>query len=1600
MTYTSINIQGNIITSEILEKIRTEDIRYQSSRDFDLDQNDSVRDEISLAWSLALSHWNVFKQKREKLDATESGTTETRNHWMKPLFSLLGYELSLDTAEEINGKPYAISFRDNNRDKFPVHIVGINQSLDTKPAAGGTSPHALVQEYLNNQEHLYALVSNGKFLRLLRDATRLSRISYLEWNLEQMMEEQLFAEFALLYRVLHVSRMPKEKDSGAEGIIEFYHQEAIASGSRIRDRLSKAVETSIKALANGFLKHPANDQLRIAIVDGNLSAKDYYSYNLRVIYRILFLMVTEERNLVYPANRDGELEQKRSIYYSYYSVQRLSRLVEKAIYIDPRKTDLWQSLLTCFSLFEDKRYGSPLGIAPLGSGLFAPGALGLLDQLQLDNGSFLKLLRNLVTFENENRQTVRVNYADLDVEELGSVYEGLLELHPVINLEQLNAVHSGIGEGPFLFHEGTERKTTGSYYTKPELVNQLIKSALIPVIEERLKQHKNNKEAQAKALLKLKVCDAAAGSGHMLLAAARTIAWYLAKVQTGDDNPAPTIYRSCLREVIQHCIYAVDYNPAAVELCKLALWLEGHNSGKPLSFLDHKIRNGNSLVGVTDLSVLKDLIPDEAYNPVTGDNRQVCTELKRRNRTFIRTRQRDLFSAQGQQIERDRDELRQDYEAIGRIQQDTLEDVQRISERFTKAKKSIYHEERTCDIWTAAFFKTYMDIDDPTNPTSERLQGYFTALTQYGRLVGEATRLAEKHKFFHWVLEFPDVYEQGGFDVMLGNPPWDMIQLDPQEFFVGKDSSIVMEENQSRRTVLIEELQTNNPHIYSEYLTEKHGIEGTQKFIHDSGRYQLSNVGRLNTAPIFTEISYRLVNSMGRIGLIVPTGIATDSFNQKFFSDIIGSQRLISLFDFENRKKLFPDVDSRYKFCLLTMSGGATMVHATKFGFYLNDVDQLTSDYQIFELTVEDLLRLNPNTKTCPVFRTSVDAKITAKIYRNSSVLVNTSEQHNPWGISFKLMFMMNTASHMFNEKLQLQNVGFSLKGNRFINGTEEFLPLYEAKQIWQYDHRYGNFEGVLNRINTSVPVPSLRQYQDPCFLAMPWYWINSLEVQKQLIKTDRNGDVVWEWNRKWFIGFRDVTNATNERTSIFSVEPYAGFANNNPLMFTNQTVARSLCLIGNANSLPFDYATRFKVAGMHMNFFYVEQLPFFQPDFYSSKNINTIVTKALELVYTSWDIKPFADDIWKEADEELRAAIREQWNVNRAATGGHEWTPPDWAEQPANPNTPGYEGCPLPPLKWDEERRAVLKAELDAIYAKLYGLTTEELRYILDPQDVYGPDFPGETFRVLKEKEIRLYGEYRTRRLVLEAWERLQKQDTNWKQVTPQEVLINTKTMREFTLHEGIYSVIDASKYTGVSTEKIRRWFKELVKENYVGLSGTDKGNVDKLKISFHGLVELVVIGSLRDTGITLKKILNAREDLGKKTGKEYPFATNDVRNLKPILNDKKPSKGVITFDFESGNITLDGLDQYNLEFIREFFSHIEFDTEGVAKRIFPLKDSRLIVIDPQQGGGRAMITDKGIEAEVVARLFKGSNSVTYVKSHYNELSEEEITKAVEYWN
>lgn len=786
MKTSSIRVEGNIISPELFEKLDTSDILGQNPSDFGFERSFKVKDEIARAWADAKDQWNIFKRRTEKLNDTQSGVEETRKYWIIPLLENLGYKPEYQrSAEIVNANSYTISHRDTNIDTFPIHIMGINDNLDKKRESGGPrmSPHALLQEYLNVTDHLYGIVTNGIFLRILRDSGKLVRLSYLEFNLQRMLEDDLYAEFSIMYRLIHSSRMPKRQTEAEQCIFEQYHQDAIESGSRIREKLSIAVESSIKTIANGFLAHPENEVLINQIKEEKLKPEEFFQHLLRLIYRILFLLVIEERDIVYPeikkdtpqADREKQFYLK-SIFYENYSVSRLRKLADKIYFFDDKLEDLWLSLKSTFIIFIEERYAKKLGVYPLGGDLFSSDSIGLLSESQLNNKVLLECIRNLSLFESPNgKDIIRVNYAALNVEEFGSVYEGLLEYDGKFNIN---------GNITFEFVKSSERSSSGSHYTPEELVQPLIKHSLDYVIEAKLKKaeeewkrHSERSEAslrRAKSaeLLSIKTCDVACGSGHILLSAARRIAIELARVRTGEDQPSPEPYRQALRDVINHCIYGVDKNPLAVELCKVALWLEAYNPGMPLSFLDHKIKCGDSIVGLARREELERGIANEAFKKLPGDDAEVVKYLTKKNKDESQGAQ-NIFDANELLI--NINQISTKYKDFDLLPELTINQVKEKAQNYDALKNNVdwWRLKKAADVQVAQFFI----------PKTKENQKHLTTFSDYFRIlngdvakhelqISFAMATGVEKKFFHWFLEFPDVFTDGGFDCIVGNPPF------------------------------------------------------------------------------------------------------------------------------------------------------------------------------------------------------------------------------------------------------------------------------------------------------------------------------------------------------------------------------------------------------------------------------------------------------------------------------------------------------------------------------------------------------------------------------------------------------------------------------------------------------------------------------------------------------------------------------------------------------------------------------------------------------------------------------------------------------------
>ncbi len=494
------------------------------------------------------------------------------------------------------------------------------------------------------------------------------------------------------------------------------------------ERLRQGIEDALSTLGRAFLAHPQNDSLRSGLQNGTSSSSEYFRQLLRLVHRLVFLLTVEERELLHPPDApDGA----KAAYARGYAIRRLR---ERASARDEHDwfCDLWESVkVACRALVT----GEPrLGLTALG-GIFDPEKCRDLDIAKLENRSLLSAIHQLAWWRHE-AGIARVNWRDMGPEELGSVYEALLELVPQVATDDWHfslTTHAG----------GNARRSSGSYYTPAALVQIVLDRALEPVVAETVARHP---DASASALLELSVVDPACGSGHFLLAAARRLAMHVARLEAG-DAPSPPAYHRALRQVVSRCIYGVDLNPIAVELCRVSLWMEAAEPGLPLDFLDSHIQHGNALLGTSPEQMRKG-IPDAAWYPVEGDDWKTAAALEKRNRKSAR----DLRDAAGF--------ASLDASSVGG-------DGIRSSEEYRRQKL-------VADAWCAAF--VWPKCPGPlaeAAPTTDLWQALCEGRVEPATRTVEIVReLTERHVFFHWHLQFPQVFARGGFDVVLGNPPW------------------------------------------------------------------------------------------------------------------------------------------------------------------------------------------------------------------------------------------------------------------------------------------------------------------------------------------------------------------------------------------------------------------------------------------------------------------------------------------------------------------------------------------------------------------------------------------------------------------------------------------------------------------------------------------------------------------------------------------------------------------------------------------------------------------------------------------------------------
>lgn len=1334
--FTTVSTQGGLFPPEFLQRICDLDksITGLLPADYHLPEHRRISEEANRAWSVLQGDWKAFRKKVDAVDNDDPATGLTRDQWMLPLFDQLGYgRLKKAGSSQIDGKDYPVS---HFWEHSPIHLVGWNLDLDKRATgvagAARFAPHGMVQEFLNRSEdHLWGFVSNGRQLRILRDNLSMTRQSYVEFDLIAMMDGELYSDFVLLWLLCHSSRVEVLPDEDGKPRtpqacwLERWSREAETQGSRLLDHLREGVEDSIRIFGSGFLAQPANQTLREKLRSGELDKQDYYRQLLRLVYRLIFLFVAEDRDLLHLPATDAN---RKKLYFDHYSTQRIRRMAENKRGTQHR--DLWESLKLLFGWLCTNDGCAQLGLTPLGGFLFSDETMPDLAEARLANSDLLHAIRSLA-ITNADGLRRPVDYRNLGAEELGSIYESLLEMHPDLNLDAATFKLDVAA--------GNERKSTGSYYTPKPLVNCLLDSALDPVVSARLKEASkqsaleakrkdnspkenndqrerftgNRQSAMEQALLSLRVCDPACGSGHFLIGAAHRIAKHLASVRSGDAEPSPEATRHALRDVITHCVYGVDINPMSVELCKVSLWMEAMEPGKPLGFLDHHIKCGNSLLGTTP-ALLSRGIPDDAFNPIEGDDKTICSALKKRNKeeregkgTFD-----DLFVHA---------EATWSYEHAFEDAIHELEDIDDDSIQSLEKKQLAYEQflhstsytggKRLHDAWCAAFVqpKVKPEGDTQSEPGSGNQKSEIgnrqCHITQ--QLIREMQtdpnrcpkaqqelidRLAAQYKFFHWHIEFPDVFQplesfaekdskgwNGGFDCMLGNPPWDRVALEELEYFSAKDPTVLAAPTTAKRKKVISNLKNSSPELYNEFLHAKRHADATGAFFSNCGQYPLGACGRLNTYPLFAEICLRLLNKCGRMGVVVQTGIATDAPMASFWEHLINERLLVLLLDFENRKPIFPHVHRELKFCLLTLTSSSRPEGSkVDVGYWLINPEEVSDPEKVYSLPVDGLEIVSPNTKQPILARRSRDGLLVNQIYTNSNVMWN-NKQKSGVAKAFVAMTSASYSQHCVRE-VDLSDESLEFDSNWRVNvSKKDYYPLIEAKQIYQYNISYATYDGVSEKDVASGNPVALSSFNS---LPKPRFW-----AQANIVRGfwDSKGSEI-----SWSLAYRDVTNVNNERTAIATVLPAIGFLQ--PLNGIRCHNSQDACFVLAAtNSFCCDYVARLRFSGRHLNVTTFNQLPVPR-----RSNDLLCTRRVLELSFTAECLAPFAASL-------------------------------------------DYHGSPF---VWDEERRFEIRCELDAAFFHLYGIDNDD--------DV---DYIMETFPIVKRKDEKQYGTYRTKNRILEIY-------------------------------------------------------------------------------------------------------------------------------------------------------------------------------------------------------------------------------------------------------
>ncbi len=1086
----------------------------------------------------------------------------------------------------------------------------------------------------------------------------------------------------------------------------------------------------------------------IAGAAGAASLAEARAAALIFLYRLLFVLYAEDRGLL-PVN-DAR--------YDDYGLRKrvrddVARRMADGDAFSATACQYYHHLTELFRQID--RGDRSIGLPPYNGGLFAAGAAPILERIRVPDAVIAAVVYDLShTAAGRDGGGARrfVNYRDLSVQQLGSIYERLLEREPARTPDG----------GVEIRLDSYARKDSGSFYTPQELVDLITDRTLRPLVEQRVRAFRDLADTlagdrrpkaarravlcradPAEAILQLKVLDPAMGSGHFLVTAVDFLADAIAElIEHAPGAPAwldgayesPLVERIAAirggiirraqesgwtidaaqltdlaiirRMVLKRCIYGVDKNGLTVELAKVSLWLHSFTAGAPLSFLDHHLRRGDSLIGVRV--------------------RDAIRELSRLGALFTGTAVTgaEMAAAGMEHVEEMSDadvaEVRESAQAFRAVEErtadlrgllDALCGLQWMTAGMNAAARAAFEApvivalSRQPD---AAYRLLARGPDGPADdaggPADDADAGGDdrAALSDFWR---QAAAIARREGFLHWEAAFPGVWREwrnvrpeGGFDAVIGNPPWDRIKLQEVEWFAYRAPEIARAPTAAARRAAIRRLRERGGPLAAGFDAAKERADQLGRVVRASGMFPLLGGGDVNVYSLFVERAMSLVKPGGLVGLLTPSGIYADKTASRFFKKLAGEGRIGGLFDFENRKVFFKDVHSRFKFCALIFGGEERRFERTWCAFFLRDTRSVDDPERCFPLAPEDFARVNPNTGTAPVFRSRRDADLTRRIYERHPVLVDRSgaEERRAWPVRYHRMFDMTNDSGLFRTAAELDADGFyPVAGNRWKKGAELCLPLYEGKMAQAFDHRAAGV--VVNPENLNRPAQpreaTAEQHADPCWLPKPQFWVPADACP-------------WEWPLEWVVGFKEITAVTNVRTVIASVFPKAAFGNKTPVFLplagagagvTDAYKRAAPLLAANLNAIAFDFIARQKVHGQTLNLYIVEQLPVIAPADYDRRFGDTTARELvrghiLRLTYTAHDVAPFARDL-------------------------------------------GFDG---PPFPWDPEARRHLRARLDALYFLLYGLSRDDAAYVLD------------TFPIVRRHDEAAFGRYRTRDLIL----------------------------------------------------------------------------------------------------------------------------------------------------------------------------------------------------------------------------------------------------------